>query len=82
MTRQFSSLECVTHTDYFIEERKYGIFWRKVMDPSQEVMLDMSGNTQKYPYRFDTKQEAKDFIINELIGKDNYRDELITEILK
>ena len=44
-------------------------------------MLDLSGNVQEYPFVFNSEKEAKDFLINEIIGKDNWRDDIINEIL-
>lgn len=87
--RRIVSLEGGVFIDYYIQERRIkwiginiDIFWKSVIDESKTIMLDMSGNTDEYPYIFSTIKEAEDFIINKFIGKENYRNELIEKVLK
>lgn len=71
--RNITSLEGSTFVDYYIQERRFkyiGWLWKDVISVGLE-----------YPYYFYTKREANEFIINELIGKINYRNNTIDEIL-
>jgi hypothetical protein len=81
--RRMTSLEGSIFYYFIIQKRRFkhiGIdmdfFWNDVLNPSSTPL------NRKYPYEFNSRKEAEEFIIDELIGKANYREKIIDEILK
>lgn len=66
---------------WMIKERWLKVLWKTVRDPSRQFR-NAQWETNFHPYYFKTEDEAKDFIINNLIGKSEYREERLNQILK
>ena len=89
--KKFQSLEGGIFYHYIIEQRRFKfiglqhkIFWKWVIDESKTKFSRPNGGklAQFYPYQFNTRKEADEFIINHLIGKVNWRNNIIDSILK
>ena len=81
--RRMTSLEGSIFYYYIIQKRRFkhigfdmDFFWDDVLN-QQSTPLN-----SKYPYEFNTREEGEKFIIDELIGKDKYREKIIDDILK